>query len=84
MVDDPVGGRVAVDRCRCRRVASDAMPTNSTDSELLKPRDAARMLGCSTRALANWADAGKLNPVKLPGGSRRYHRAEIEALVPRG
>lgn len=58
--------------------------TDSGGSKLLKPSEAAELLGVSTRALANWADAGHLDAIKLPGGSRRYRRADVEALASNG
>lgn len=60
------------------------MSTRSESSDLLKPGDAAAILGVTTRALANWADAGRLDAIKLPGGSRRYRRADVEALATNG
>ncbi|MFC7766596.1 helix-turn-helix domain-containing protein [Leucobacter soli] len=47
----------------------------------IAPREAAALLGISTRTVARWADTGKLHPVTLPSGHRRYRRAEVEALV---
>jgi len=49
---------------------------------MLRPGDAAKLLGVTTRTLANWTDQGRLNAIRLPGrGGRRYRRADIEALI---
>lgn len=54
----------------------------STTSDILRPGEAAKMLGVSTRTLANWTDQGRLQAIRLPGtGYRRYRRADIEALI---
>lgn len=55
--------------------------TDSDPDELLRPGDAARLLGCSTHTLANWSDSGKLRAIRLLGGDRRYRRADIIALA---
>lgn len=57
------------------------MPTDSDGSDLLRPGEAAKLLHVTTRALANWADAGHVPTFRLPGGERRYRRADILALA---
>lgn len=53
---------------------------NSND-QLLRPKDAAKRLGVSTRTLADWADAGRLQARRLPSGARRYRASDIDALA---
>ncbi len=50
---------------------------------LLRPRDAAKMLAVTTRSLSNYAAAGMLSPVKLPGRQRAagYRYADVVALI---
>lgn len=47
-------------------------------SDKLMPGEAARMLGVTTRTLA---DTKSLHPIILPSGHRRYLRSEIEQLI---
>lgn len=47
---------------------------------MVKPADAARLLGVSTRTLTRYADAGRIRFTVLPSGHRRYRLADLEAL----
>jgi len=47
------------------------------NAEKLMPREAARLLGVTTRTLTSMTG---LHPIVLPSGHRRYLRSEIEAL----
>lgn len=47
-------------------------------SDKLMPGEAARMVGVTTRTLA---DMKSLHPIVLPSGHRRYLRSEIEQLI---
>ena len=50
--------------------------------EMLRPIDAARMIGVTTRTLKRYEADGKITPdVRLPSGHRRYSRATIEAFL---
>ena len=49
--------------------------------DLLRPKEAADMLGVTNRTLTNWERKGLLVPVRLPTGHRRYRRGEGEALL---
>jgi excisionase family DNA binding protein len=51
------------------------------DDRLMYPSEAAAMLRVSTRTLAGWAKNGRLPSVLLPGGQRRYYRADILRLL---
>jgi predicted site-specific integrase-resolvase len=48
---------------------------------LLTPAEAAAVSHYHTITLAKRADAGRLNAVRTPGGTRRYWRSEIHALA---
>jgi excisionase family DNA binding protein len=51
------------------------------DLRLLRPREAADLLGVSVRQIDRMVDAGTLRPVRLlPGGNRRF-RADLAALI---
>ncbi len=60
----------------------DRTPYNSTmpnSLPLLKPREAAAMLGISYPTVKQWILSGKLRTVQTPGG---HHRIEQSALKP--
>jgi molybdopterin-binding protein len=46
--------------------------------ELLKPQEAARMMGVSYPTLKQWIYKRKVHSVKTPGGHHRIPRGEIE------
>jgi len=50
--------------------------------ELLKPREAAELLGVRPTTIARWAREGRLIPLYTPGGHRRYRRSAVRALLP--
>lgn len=50
--------------------------------EWLRLGDAARLLGVDPDTLRRWADSGKVEVFRTPGGHRRFPRAAIEALIP--
>ena len=45
--------------------------------------EASRMLGVDPDTLRRWADNGKVDVLKTPGGHRRFLRASIEGMFPR-
>jgi len=45
--------------------------------------EASRMLGVDPDTLRRWADHGKVDVLKTPGGHRRFLRASIEGMLPR-
>lgn len=51
---------------------------------LITPYEAARTLGCNVTTIARWALTGRLGYVTTPGGHRRFHKAEIEAIKDAG
>lgn len=44
---------------------------------VMSPKDAARILGVSTRTLTTWAKAGKLRYTKTEGGHYRYYADSV-------
>lgn len=48
---------------------------------LIKPKQAAEILGISPSALRSWEQAGIITPaLRFPSGHRRYSHAEIWSL----
>lgn len=47
---------------------------------LLKPKEAAKMLGVSTRTLSIWNKNGKIDCFKTVGKHKRFLLSEIERL----
>jgi molybdopterin-binding protein len=53
------------------------------EPELLKPSDAARILGISYPTVKQWIYHGKLRTVRTPGGHHRVPRAELDKYLHR-
>lgn len=51
------------------------------DGDLLLAAEAAQLLRVTVKTLERWEKGGKLECVRLPGGSRRYRRADIDAIA---
>ena|SRR5258708_6630115 len=49
--------------------------------EMLKPQDAARLIGVSYPTLKQWIYNDKLHSVKTPGGHHRIPRSEVDRLT---
>ena len=56
------------------------MAQTTKPSALLSSRQAASILGVHTASVKRWSDQGVLRCVRTPGGHRRFHRQDIEAL----
>ena len=54
--------------------------SKSEFSELLKPAEAANILGVGVKTLAIWAAVGRIECLTLPSGHRRYYAEEIYDL----
>lgn len=52
-----------------------------TDSPFMTPGEVAAVFGVSPETIANWADDGKLEHVRTPGGHRRFRRTSVEQLL---
>jgi len=46
----------------------------------LTPRQVYKQYGYHPKTLADWADEGKIECVKSPGGHRRYLASSLEAI----
>lgn len=58
--------------------------TDETDADpefVLRPEEAADVLGVDIKTLANWAHAGKLGVRYTVGGHRRYIKSDVERLA---
>jgi excisionase family DNA binding protein len=52
-----------------------------SDDDLLRPREAAEMLGVPSATIGFWARTGVLKAaVRTPGGQRRYRRADLRVF----
>jgi molybdopterin-binding protein len=51
----------------------------AVNGQLLKPREAARLLGMSFAAIKHWILNGKIATIKTPGG---HHRVPLASLTP--
>src|SRR5690242_14071003 len=49
--------------------------------EMLKPQDAAKLIGISYPTLKQWIYADKVKSVKTPGGHHRIPRSEVDRLT---
>lgn len=50
---------------------------------MIKPRDAARMLGVSYPTLKQWVYKGKIRTMKTPGGHHRIPQGELDRFLHR-
>jgi molybdopterin-binding protein len=50
-------------------------------NQLLKPREAARLLGISYAAIKHWILAGKIPTVRTPGGHHRVPLASLHSFL---
>ena len=57
------------------------MPRISSQIQLLSTKEAADLVGVSPRTVTNWADAGKVPYLKLPGGENRIPLAGFLAAM---
>jgi excisionase family DNA binding protein len=49
--------------------------------DLMTPGEAASLLRVQRQILSLWAKQGRIEPITLPGGGRRYPRAAVQALI---
>jgi excisionase family DNA binding protein len=52
--------------------------------DLLKPADVAKMLNVSHGAVNRWIRLGQIGYVRLPGGTYRIPRSEVDKLLREG
>jgi excisionase family DNA binding protein len=49
--------------------------------ELLTPAEAAKAMRVSVPTLTRWARRGDIESIELPGGTRRYKRSVVDAIL---
>ncbi|MGQ9461424.1 MAG: helix-turn-helix domain-containing protein [Candidatus Bathyarchaeaceae archaeon] len=54
---------------------------NEEKVELLRPREAAKMVGVSYKTLWRWWKEGKMKAIQLPSGRLRYYKNELEKYI---
>ena len=55
----------------------------STETDLLKPREAARLLGVSYPTIKQWILSGKLRSIQTPGGHHRISESSLQPFLAR-
>lgn len=58
---------------------STLLPPGTPDA--LTPREVATIFRVDSKTVTRWADKGKLPCFRTPAGHRRFHRADVEALL---
>ncbi len=48
---------------------------------MLRPREVALLFKVDPKTVTRWAKTGRLTPIVLPSGHRRYRAADVEALM---
>lgn len=48
---------------------------------LLTPAETAALCRADPKTVTRWVKTGRLNPVRTPGGTRRYRESEVRALM---
>ena len=57
----------------------------SIDAErMLRPREVALLFKVDPKTVTRWAKSGRLKPVVLPSGHRRYRYSDVENLMRNG
>ncbi|AEI10678.1 MULTISPECIES: BldC family transcriptional regulator [Cellulomonas] len=51
-----------------------------SEDVLLTPGEVAALFRVDPKTVARWAGAGRLTPIRTPGGHRRYREAEVLSL----
>lgn len=60
------------------------MPTDTdtyAEGELLTTREAAKVAHVSVITIRRAVEAGKLSPLRTPGGHFRFRRSDVDALL---
>jgi excisionase family DNA binding protein len=55
--------------------------TEAGGSDLIRPKEAAALVGVSTRTLKNWDDKGYISSLRTPTGHRLYRRRDVLKLL---
>ena len=48
---------------------------------MLRPREVAMLFKVDPKTVTRWAKTGRLTPITLPSGHRRYRASDVEALM---
>lgn len=59
---------------------SPATPATEED-KLLKPSEVGKLFRVNPKTVGRWALRGRIGSLKTPGGHRRFHADEVEALL---
>jgi len=59
------------------------VPSRATKPTWIALGEASQLLGVDPDTLRRWADSGKVEVQRTPGGHRRFKRSSIEAMLPR-
>jgi len=62
---------------------STTTPVVSPTEVLLTPAQVAALFRVDAKTVTRWAQAGRLEAVRAPGGPRRYRAAQVHALLDR-
>ena len=52
-----------------------------TFDRLLTPAEVGALFRVDPKTVSRWAEAGKLNSTRTPGGHRRFREADVRALL---
>lgn len=55
--------------------------TAPEEEHLLTPAEVAARFRVDPKTVSRWADAGRIDSIRTPGGHRRYRQSEIDALL---
>lgn len=66
-----------------RMTTSTTTPVVSPTEVLLTPAQVAALFRVDAKTVTRWAQAGRLEAVRAPGGHRRYRAAQVHALLDR-
>lgn len=51
------------------------------EDPLLTPKEVAALFRVDPKTVGRWANAGRLDSVRTPGGHRRFRESEVRALL---
>ncbi|MCX6402423.1 MAG: helix-turn-helix domain-containing protein [Actinobacteria bacterium] len=54
---------------------------NQETERMLRPREVAVLFKVDPKTVTRWAKTGRLSPITLPSGHRRYRATDVEALM---
>ncbi|MFN2536977.1 MAG: BldC family transcriptional regulator [Mycobacteriales bacterium] len=58
------------------------MPGRSPQRDrLLTPGEVATLFRVDPKTVTRWASAGRIGPIRTPGGHRRFRESEVRALL---